>query len=338
MAESLQSLKTRLKGVQNIGQITKAMELVSATKMRRSQEVALSSRPYSLTALDMLATLTKIEGVKLPAILTARTITKTAVVVITSDKGLAGAFNSAVIRAFEKFLTTQNIDLADPTYTFIAVGQKALSYLERKISQTNADSTQTNADGILRESASSPRLSAFTKIGDYTTKDQVAPLSKMLIEGYLEGRWDEVVVFSTHFKTALRQEVLVRRIFPVEAADLAATAKEIVPEHGRFAEMLKDKRVAFFNHSAEELREYLIEPSAGAVLDSLARHLVEAELYQLVLEANASEHAARRMAMKNASDNAADLSENLTLVYNKSRQASITREIIEITAGAESLR
>lgn len=317
MAESLQNLKIRLRGVQNIGQITKAMELVSATKMRRSQEIALASRPYTLTALDMLANLTKMEGVKTPSILLARPVQKTAIVVITSDKGLAGAFNSSVLRTFEKFLATEKIDPSDPAYTFIPVGQKALAYLEKR--------TQN-------------RAAAFIRFGDYTTREEVAPLSNLLIEGYLRGDWDEVTVFSTHFKTALHQEVLVQRIFPVEYANLAATAKEVVPEHGRFAELIREKRVSFFNKSAEELREYLIEPSPEVVLESLARHLVEAELYQLVLEANASEHSARRMAMKNASDNAKELSDNLTLIYNKSRQASITREIIEITAGAESLK
>ncbi len=317
MAESLQNLKRRLKGVQNIGQITKAMELVSATKMRRSQEIALSSRPYALTALDLLAHLTKIEGVKIPAILESRPVKKSAIVVVTSDKGLAGAFNSAVLRAFEKYLAAHKIDPADSNYAFIAVGQKALNHLSRR----------------------SPNLAAsFVRVGDYTTRKEVAPVAEVLIEGYLRGDWDEVTVISTHFKTALRQEVLVRRIFPVQFEELAATAREIVPEHGRFAELLKENRISFFNRSAAELRDYIIEPSPQEVLEALARHLVEAELYQLILEANASEHAARRMAMKNASDNAAELAENLTLAYNKSRQAAITREIIEITAGAEYLK
>jgi F-type H+-transporting ATPase subunit gamma len=317
MAESLQSLKTRLKSVKNIGQITKAMELVAATKMRRSQEIALSSRPYTLSALDMLATLLQIEGVQMPALLQARPIEKTAIVVVTSDKGLAGAFNSAVLRAFEAFLKKNEIDPTDSRYTFIAVGQRALSYLERR----------------------TPNLSGkFVRFGDYTTKEEIKPLTERLIEGYLNAEWDEVVVFSTHFRSALRQDVLTRRVFPVATDALAETAQEVVPEHGRFAEMIKERKVTFFNRDPEVLKEYLIEPSPEVVLESLARHLVEAEIYQLVLEANASEWAARRMAMKSASDNASDLAQGYTLQYNKSRQASITREIIEITAGAESMQ
>ncbi len=316
MPESLQSLKTRLKSVKNIGQITKAMELVSATKMRKSQEVALASRPYTLTALDMLATLTRIEGVSLPALLTARAIQKTAIVVVTSDKGLAGAFNSAVLRTFDRFVAENGIDLTQPTYSFIAVGVKALAHLEKR----------------------TPRLeNSFVKFGDFTTPEEVQPLTDLLITGYLKGAWDQVIVFSTHFKSALRQEVLTRRIFPIIFENLAATAAEVVPEHGRFAELVKERKISFFHRSAEELQEYLIEPDPSAVLDSLARHLIEADLYQLVLEANASEHAARRMAMKNASENAAEIADGLNLQYNKSRQAAITRELIEITAGAESL-
>ena len=321
MAESLQSLKTRLKGVKNIGQITKAMELVAATKMRRSQEIALASRPYTLTALDLLATVTRLEEtsdkkVSLPALLTSRDIKTTAIVVVTSDKGLAGAFNSSVLRAFEAYLRDKQIDLTDPKYVFIAVGQKSAAYLEKRTGNLAAK---------------------FVRVGDYTSLDQVRPISADIIEGYLSGKWDEVIVFSAHFKSALRQEVTTRRIFPVDAASLSQTAKEIVPEHGRFAELVRSERASFFNRNPEILREYIIEPDAAAILEALARHLVEAELYQLILEANASEHAARRMAMKSASDNATELAENLNLSYNKSRQAAITRELIEITAGAESL-
>lgn len=317
MAESLQQLKARLKSVQNIGQITKAMELVAATKMRRSQEIALASRPYTLTALDLLATLTRIEGVILPPLLQARPVKKSAIVVITSDKGLAGAFNSAVLRTFDVYLRDNNIDANDPKYSFIAIGQKALAHLERRVGRIAA---------------------SFTRFGDYTTRAEIKPLTAVLIDGYLLGDFDEVVTISTHFRSALRQEVLIRNIFPVDFRNLAKTAKDIVPEHGRFAELLKEQRISFFDKSPEELREYLIEPDPATVLEAIGRHLIEAELYQLVLEANASEHAARRLAMKNASDNARDLASDLTLTYNKSRQASITREIIEITAGAESLQ
>lgn len=308
--ESLQSIKQRIRGVKNINQITKAMEMVAATKMRRSQEVALGARAYAFAALDLLASLSRMDGVVLPPLLEKRAGTRRAFVLVVSDKGLAGSFNSSVIREFEKALRTENIDLRDPDVHVIAVGQKAAAYLERR------------TEGI---------AARFTRVGDFTTPDETTPLAKLLIDGYLSGRWDSVTIFSTHFHSALRQEVMRRHILPVEFQNIRRTAQELVPDEGRYS-------------GAEAVgaelppAEYIIEPSPEAVLADLAEHLVAMQIYHLILEANASEHAARRMAMKSASDNAEELAGELTLAYNKSRQAAITKEIIEITAGAESIQ
>ncbi len=321
--ESLQSLKTRLKSVKNIGQITKAMELVAATKMRRSQEIALASRPYVFAALDLLANVTRFQNVTMPPLLSSRPVTKTAYVIVTSDKGLAGSFNSAVFRELEKYAKREGIDFADPNNTFFAVGQKTISYLTRSVGD---------------------RLRKFTRVGDYTTIAEVAPLADMLVNGFLAGEFDRVVAISTHFRSALKQEVLVRQILPATIESLQKTAQEIVPETGKFADLVKAHALPLFQKDDKQKSpgndelDYLIEPSPTVILDSLAQHLIVMELYHLVLEANASEHAARRMAMKSASDNAKDLSDKLAIQYNKSRQAGITREILEITAGAESLK
>lgn len=316
--ESVQNIKRRIKGVKNINQITRAMELVAATKMRRSQEIAIASRPYAFAALDLLGVLSCLEPdkkVELPELLGKREIKKTAVVLITSDKGLAGAFNANVLREFEKFLRREKIGINDAAYPFIAVGQKAANYLERRSSNLERK---------------------FTRIGDYTTVEEVEPISKYLTSGYLNGKWDRVMVFSTHFRSALRQEVLLRQVLPVEFENLKRTAEEIVPEHGRFSELVREKRISYFNENATA--ERLLEPSPREILSTLAEHLVMMEVYHIILEANASEHAARRVAMKNASDNAEDLAGELTLEYNKSRQAAITKEIVEIVAGAEALQ
>ncbi len=315
--ESLQQTKNRIKGVKNINQITKAMEMVAATKMRRSQEIALASRPYALTALDLLATLSRLADVTLPALLEKRPVKNTLIVLMTSDKGLAGSFNANVIRDFERALRREKIDLRDTRYAAIAVGQKAAAYLEKRAN--------------LR--------AKYVRVGDYTSIDQVQPLASELIRGFLSKDWDEVRVWSTHFKSALLQTVIERRILPVDYENLRATAREIVPEKGRFAELVRENHVPFFNGGKpEELKEYLVEPSPDVILADLAGHLVLMQIYHLILEANASEHAARRVAMKSASDNAEELAHELTLLYNKSRQAAITKELIEITAGAESLK
>ena len=318
--ESLQSIKRRLKGVQNIRQITKAMELVAATKMRRSQEIALASRAYGFAALELLGTLSRLEGVTLPALLEKRPVAKRAVVVVTSDKGLAGAFNSAVLREFEAFLSRTGIDPQDPRTSFIGVGQKAVNYLERRV-------------GNLVEK--------YVRFGDYTSLDEVEPLSARLMKGFLSGEWDEVVMLSTHFRSALSQQVTTRTLLPIDPTTVRETLQELVPEHGRFADLFRRNGNGAGNgrngNHADEPVKYLIEPAASAVLELLAPHLVRTQIYQVVLEANASEWAARRLAMKNASDNAKDLSDGLTLEFNKSRQAAITRELLEITAGAEAL-
>lgn len=309
--ESLQNIKRHLKGVQNIRQITKAMELVAANKMRRSQEIALASRAYGFAALELLGTISRLDDVQLPSLLQKRAVKKRAVVVVTSDKGLAGAFNSAVLREYESFISKNKIDPQDPNISFIAVGQKAVNYLERRVH------TLTER---------------FVRFGDYTTLEEVDPLSQRLVDGFLAGEWDEVTMLSTHFRTALRQEVLTRTLLPVDPVAVRETLQEVVPETGRFADLharLSEERVSTIG--------YKIEPAPKIVLESLAPHLVRTEIYQVVLEANASEWAARRFAMKSASDNAKELSEELTLEFNKSRQADITRQIIEIAAGAEAL-
>ena len=310
--ESLQNIKRRLKSVNNINQITKAMELVAATKMRRSQEIALASRPYAFAALDFLANLSRLSDIRMPPLLEKRDVTKTAYVVVTSDKGLAGSFNSAVIREFEKFVRTNGVDLKNADDSFVAVGQKANAYLHKR------------AHAVAEH---------FLRVGDYTTVEEVRPIADVLTKGYLKQRWDRVLVFSTHFKSALRQFVLVQQLFPVNFESLRKTAQEIVPERGKFAESREHP-----TPNTQHPTDYLIEPSPQAVLEQLVEHLVVMQIYHLILEANASEHAARRAAMKNASDNAGELASELTILYNKSRQAGITKELTEITAGAESLQ
>lgn len=304
--ESLQQIQSRRKSVKNIGQITKAMELVSATKMRRSQGIALSSRPYAAAALSLLTRLRSEHLSYIPPLLEARTVQKRLVVLVTSDKGLAGAFNSNILKAFENFLVHNSVPSV-----YLSVGQRAHEYLSKnKLTEVHS----------------------FTKFGDYTTVEEINPLSQFILQGYLQKDWDEVIFFSTHFLNALRQKVLEQKILPVDATSLQGSVEEIIPSHGKFSETESSSIIP--GHS----QEYIIEPSPEAVLDSLLPHILTMEIYHIMLEANASEHSARRLAMQNASDNAEEINEELTLLYNKSRQATITREIIEISSGAESLK
>jgi F-type H+-transporting ATPase subunit gamma len=310
--ESGQSLKRRMKSVQNIGQITKAMELVSATKMRRSQELALTSRPYAYAALELLGILSSLKDVPVPEILQKRTIEKTAFLLMMSDKGLAGSFNGAVIREFEKYMIANNIDILDPKYSFIAIGQRAKGYLERRKANI---------------------IASFSRVSDFSNVLEAEPIADFLIDGYARHDFDQVIAFFNTFVTALRQDPVVREFLPIDYDTIKQSIEETIPRAGRYSEYAKSES---FLDGKE--KEYIIEPSPKEVLEELAPKLLKIRLYHAILEANASEHSARRMAMKNASDNASDLSGELTMVYNKSRQAAITSAIIEITSGAQAMQ
>lgn len=317
--ESPQNIKKRLKSVNNINQITKAMELVSATKMRKSQQIALDSRPYSFAALDFLATVSCLENQKLPELFEVRKqIKKVLFVLVTSDKGLAGAFNSSVFKKFEQHLKIEKEEWQKEEHIYASVGQKANDYLTKKNFKI---------------------IKKFVQAGDFTTPEQVKPISDFLVNGYLNKDFDRVIIISTHFKSALKQEPHVRRVLPIDLDHIADTIKQIIPERGKFADLIKEHNISFVPDKAK-LKEYTIEPGhpkgREKVLEKLSEHLFFMQVYHLILEANASEHSARRMAMKTASDNAKDLGEKLNLQYNKSRQSRITTEIAEISAGAEA--
>jgi F-type H+-transporting ATPase subunit gamma len=341
--ESTQNLKRRIRSVQNIGQITKAMELVAATKMRRAQELALNSRPYAYTALEILAVISRLkdsqDGIAMPPLMRERApeekTGRTAFMIVTSDKGLAGSFNGSVFRKFEQYVRENNIDLHARTdagfekYVFIAVGQKSKSYLEHR--------------GL-----SVARF--FTRVGDFTRMEEVNPITDALIEGYL-GRpaepghdaiapqFDDAVSFSTQFITALNQEVFARQLLPVTFEKVRESIEQLVPASGRYSKYLQTTTLADGadgGASGAANVQYLIEPSPREVLEELSRTLLRIRVYHNILEANASEHSARRVAMKNASDNASELSQDLNVVYNKSRQAAITNQIIEVTSGAQA--
>ncbi len=315
--DSPQNLKKRLKSIGNINKITKAMELVAATKMRRSQEIALASRPYAFAGLDLLANLSLLNRKELPALIQKRKTKRVLYVLVASDKGLAGAFNSSVFKKFEHYLSESNRLLirenkqSEDKNTFVAVGEKSFNYLSKK--------------GL-------PVIKKFTNVGDFTTTEQVQPLTEFLAQGYLKKDFDKVIVFSTHFQSALKQESLTREVLPISFTSIKETLSEIVPKTGKFANLANK-----FQASSFKLQDYLIEPSAKVILEDLVKHLFFMQMYHLILEANASEHAARRLAMKTASDNASDLGQALNLQYNKVRQGAITSQIIEIIAGSEAL-
>ncbi|HEY9582697.1 MAG TPA: ATP synthase F1 subunit gamma [Candidatus Paceibacterota bacterium] len=314
--ESIQYIKSRLGAVNNIGTITRAMEVVSATKMRKSQGLALESRPYAYATLKALADLllhapsAQLENsaliaprkLNLRGSLTSGTVTL--LVLVASDRGLAGSFNTNVMRTADKYINENPGD-----YRVILVGKKLAGWATRNKIRVEM---------------------MFTDFGDYADPAEVSPLSSLVVEGFLVGNWNKVVAISTHFKTTLNQVTLTRELLPMHIDMIKDTVREIVPEHGRYSEYRNDlvSNLQFANRETE----YIFEPSPEKVLETLLPHLLNMQLFHLILEANASEHSARMVAMKNASENASELSGELTLEFNKARQATITKEMIEITS------
>ncbi len=315
---SLQHLKKRLSGIKNIKQITAAMELVAAAKMRKAQEVALGSRPYAVAALEILANMIHAlpEGAELHYPLTEkRAVKKTVILLVLSDKGLVGSFNSNVIRRFEKYCKEEGITNLknNSAFTFVVVGQKGAEYI-------------ANKGGAIEK--------AFTNFSDVMELRDVHELAALLASGYVNKKWDRVLAFTTNFVSALKQETMLAELLPLSVEAIREAVEDIIPATGRYAE-LKSRTVA--GRSVKAI-DYIIEPSPSEVIADLLPALFQMQVYQLALEANASEHSARRVAMKNATDNAKDIIENLSLIYNRSRQEAITKELTEITGTVAAMR
>jgi F-type H+-transporting ATPase subunit gamma len=307
-------IKRRRKSISNIGQIAKAMEVVSVTKMRRSQAIALATRPYAKEAMEILKTISQRTDPSFSYFLEQRPEQRIAVLLISADKGLCGGLNSNIFRKAEELLPQYQNSQVD----FIVIGKKGAEWCERK---------KLNV------------IKSFFSFGDYVDFEQTTPVSEFIIGIFRARKYDAVWTIYTNFLSALKQEATAKMILPLKEESLKEIITAIVPTYGRFAnanygdstsitteiEPLKKFRWEF---------EYKFEPDIKLILDDLLYNLTQVEIYYVILESNASEHSARRMAMKNASDNAENIITDLNLLYNKARQAAITREISEIAAGS----
>ena len=304
---SLKAVKNKIKSIDKTRQVTKAMEAVSAVKMRKSQAVAISTRPYALSALKILRSISgAIEAAQHP-LMTIRPVKRSLVVIVSGDKGLAGSYGSALLKSAYKFmdkekLTTMNTSL-------ITVGKKAHEHFMKR-GWTIIDHHEHWSDKI--------------------TFDMVRPVADKVKVAYESGDYDQAFIVSTHFISTLKQEVYSRRLLPVSFESVEEIVEGILPSHGKFADIQKD--------DVAPVREVTFEPSPEQILNELIPALFNIQIYHSILEANASEHSARMIAMKNASDNAGDISRGLKLYFNKVRQSAITREVSEIVGGMESMK
>lgn len=306
---SLKEVKGKIKAVKKIRQVTKAMEAVSAVKMRRSQSSAIEGRPYAFHAMNVFRRVVAGgHAAQHPLVLQREKEDTVALVVITSDRGLAGALNSYVLRAAHRLIKEKGWS-KDQVHIY-AIGRKGYEHFLHR-NYTIIDHIERWGEGVA--------------MGDPETA------ARVLIEKYLSGEYDRVMLVYSNFVSTFVQEPVVRRLLPVSYAALEEVIEGIIPERGKYSELRGTST------SAAPV-DYLYEPSPEGVLDELVPHMISVALYHAVLEANASEHSARMVAMKSASDRARDLVKDLTLSYNKERQTAITAELGEITSGIEAMK
>jgi len=307
MAYSLRDIKRRMRSVKNTGQITRAMEAVAATKMRRAQQVALAARPYAVKALELLSRVS--EKTELTHwLLEQRPERRITVMLVTSDKGLCGVLNMNVLRMFERFAAEHREMFEGGKCDIVALGRYGARYARRR------------GYGIARE---------YEGVGDYATLEQSKPVSDFLLEQYRAKQCDAAYVLYTDFISTLKQSAVIKKMLPLSKEQLEEIAAGVNTKNQK--PTLRENSGSAFSYI------YMLEPTPAEVLESLLPALVRVRMHQIILESNASEHSARMLAMKNASDNAEELFGELRLTYNKVRQAGITRELAEITAGAAAL-
>ncbi len=295
---STRDIRRRIKSVGNTKKITKAMELVAASKMRRAVQQALMTRAYAKAAWDVLTNVSAVTNRDSHPLLVERPVQKAAVIVISSDRGLAGGLNANIVRQTMELVQKQAVQV-----DLITVGSKAADALRR-----------LNANIV----------AAFPNAHAHPTITDLQPIVKIAIDDYVAGAYDKIFVVYTDFISTLNQKARVRQILPIRKQDL----KEVLDDTQH---IVLEKELEGFQNP------YLFEPNADAVLEKMLRNLVTSQLYQVVLESLASEHAARMVAMRNATDAAEELIDDLNLTYNQARQAGITREIAEISAGRAAL-
>ena len=290
-------IRLKIKSVQNTRKITKAMEMVAASKMKKAQERMRRGRPYAQRLLDITMHAARANTEYKHPLLTRReAVKRVGVVVITTDKGLCGGLNTNVLRLVlnqHKQWLAQGVEVE-----YCAIGNKGFSFIQRMGGKV---------------------VSQVTNYGDHPALDRLIGPVKMLIDGFLEGRLDEVHIFSTRFINTMKQEPTHGTMIPIPQEWTLPTRQVMKANVG------------------EGNWDYLYEPDPKAVLDQLLVRYLETVVYQAATDNIASEQSARMVAMKSASDNARNIIDELQLVYNKSRQASITKELSEIVGGAAAV-
>ncbi len=295
-------IKNRIKSIKNTKKITKAMELVAASKMKKAVASTLASRLYSEYSWDILTSVVRnIEGIKNPFFL-EREVKNMLVVLVTSNRGLCGSYNAQAIKKAFLLIKKNNPNVNLELLTIGKKGDVAMRRLGMKIA------------------------ASFNDLEDNISLAGISPISKMIIDDYISLKYDKVMVVYTDFISALTQKPNIKQLLPINKTEL----KDLF-------ESLDLKETKEEHYPEEPKVEYLFEGDQDLLIENLALKLTKMQIYQMLLESNASEQSSRMMAMKNASEASGEMINDLTLLFNKQRQSNITREISEISAGMASV-
>lgn len=289
-------IKARIKGVKSTGKITRAMEMISAVKMRKAAQNVLAIRPFAEAALHVLGRLEQAVGSDAHPLLATRPIKKELYVVITSNRGLCGAFNAQVLKRLRQALAEDK----DREQVCITIGKKGENALRRMGKEI---------------------IATFPDVLNTPKPEDMRSIARIIMEEFVSARVDRVVMIYTDYVSVMVQDVKLRALLPVRLKDSMRALNEVDGTDEVMVEKVTTQA------------EYTIEPNPESVLNTMIPKLIEMELYHAILESNASQEAARMMAMRNATDAAKEMAEDYTLMYNQLRQQKITQEIAELSAG-----
>lgn len=303
--ESLRDIRNRIQSVKSTQQVTRAMKMVAAAKLRRAQEAIFTSRPYAFKLREIINRVkTRVSRSAHPLFERRDEIQRVLLVVVTADRGLAGAFNTNIIKEAELTIQEEYADqFAQGRVELLCVGRKGHEYFSRR---------------------------GYRLVGDYRnffhhlTYSDALRLVKVIVDGYLGRRWDEVKVVYNEFRNTIAQNRIREPFLPLPMGEFVTPVME------------RDEAYQIEDEHAYEV-EYIFEPDAVSILEELLPRYLNFQMWRILLESNAAEQGARMVAMDNATTNAGDLLHALRLNYNRARQASITTEILEIASGAEAL-
>jgi F-type H+-transporting ATPase subunit gamma len=305
---SLKHIKLKILSVKKTAKVTRAMEAVSAVKMRKAQERAFAGRGYALTAMRILKQVSGALNVSESSLVKTNDSKRIGIVIITSDKGLAGALNASVLKAVTRLIQTESV--SGRNVVACCIGKRGFEYAQRR-----------GFDIIYSD----------TNVSDEFTRQQLSEVTEKVVELQSSGKTRTVYLVYTNFKSTFEQQAVTRAMLPLSVPMLQEMVDGILPAKGKYA-------MKAISEAKSTSSDYRIEPGPEAVTNEILPLLANIAVFHALSESKASEHSARMVAMKNATDKAKEVAHELTLEFNKKRQAAITAEVSEITSGMEAMK